>query len=158
MRPVLFIVLGVLMIGNSHAESAGKDGFYFGGGATFNSVANAGNSTGLQVFAGYDLDVLINNDIRMAFEVGYMDTGDFDLFGGGRIKGADGVWVAAPFRFAISNKAEALMRVGVDFGDDDGALVGAGFGYNFNRQVSLRSEYVVRDNVNSLQFNLLFRL
>lgn len=158
MRPVLFIAICVLLTANSYAEPAKNEGLYLGGGVTFNSVGSAGNATGLQILAGYDLDILINNDIRMALEVGYMDTGDFDYYGGGRSKGAEGVWVAAPFRVAISPKVDMLMRVGVDFGDDDGALVGAGLGYNFNKKVALRTEYVVRDNINGLQFNMLFKL
>lgn len=158
MRPVLFIVLCGLLIGNSYAEPIKKDRLYFGGGITFNSIGSAGNSTGLQALAGYDLNILINDDIRMALEIGYMDTGDFDVFGGGRVKGAEGIWVAAPFKVALTSKMDALLRVGVDFGDDDGALVGAGLGYNFNNKVALRTEYVMRDNINGLQFNVLFRL
>ena len=35
-------------------------------------------------------------------------------------------------------------------------MAGAGMGYNFNRNWSLRSEYVVREAINSFQFNLLY--
>lgn len=157
MRPVLFLVLGLMMAGASHAEQSQRDRLYLGGGVSFNTLGS-GNATGLEIFAGYGLNLLINDDIRMAVEIGYLDTGDFDFFGSGRSESADGVWVAAPFNIAINNKVDMLLRVGVDFGDDDGAIVGTGMGYNFNRQTALRVEYQVRDNVNGLHFNMLFRL
>ena len=58
--------------------------------------------------------------------------------------------------FPIGNKVEGLARLGIDFGDDDGIMVGAGLGYNFNRHWVLRSEYVIREAIDSFQFNLLY--
>ena len=159
MRLILF--LAFLMTSQAYAaeqQSFNQNRAYIGGGLNFNSVGASGNSTGIQVLAGYELDVLINNDIKAAVEVGYMDTGNFDNFGFRGSRSAEGVWVAVPFRVAVNNRLDALMRVGVDFGDDDGAMVGAGMGYNFSKKAALRTEYVVRDNINSFQSNVLFRL
>ena len=158
MRLVLFALL--LLATQGHAANQGFDQSraYAGAGLTFNSVGTAGNATGLQVFAGYEFDGLINNDIHFAAEAGFMDSGDFDTFGFGRDDSAEGVWVAFPFRVAIDKRLDALMRVGADFGDDDGLLVGAGMGYNFNERSTFRVEYVVRDHINSFQFNMLFKL
>ena len=50
-----------------------------------------------------------------------------------------------------------LARVGFDFGDDDGVLLGTGLQYKFTTKVAMRMEYVARQNVNSLQANVLFK-
>ena len=69
---------------------------------------------------------------------------------------ADGVWLSVVESVPLSSNFEALARLGLDFGDDDGLLVGAGMGYHFNRNFTLRTEYVARDAINSFQFNLLY--
>lgn len=130
---------------------------YGGVGLTFNTVGT-GNATGFQLFGGYDLNVRINDDIATAVEVGYMDSGDFSFFGGGSGNSAEGIWAAIVPSVEINQKMDAFTRVGLDFGDDDGVLVGAGMGYHFNKQAELRVEYVVRDNINGLQFNAVFHL
>ena len=158
MRLILFTILLVAAQANAANQTFDQNHAYVGGGLSFNSVGSAGNATGLQVFGGYELDLLINNDIRAAVEVGFMDSGNFNGFGFGKSDSAEGIWVALPFRVAIDKRLDALMRVGVDFGDDDGAMVGAGMGYNFNEKASLRVEYVLRDHINGMQFNFLLRL
>ena len=130
---------------------------YGGVGLTFNT-AGPGNATGVQVFGGYDLNVTINDDIATAVEVGYMDSGDFDGLVGGSIDGAQGIWAALVAETPVNQKIDARVRVGLDFGDDDGLLVGAGLGYHFSQQAELRLDYVVRDHINGLQFNVLFHL
>jgi hypothetical protein len=130
---------------------------YGGVGLTFNTIGT-GNATGFQVFGGYDLNVKINGDISTAVEVGYMDSGNFNAFGAGSFGGAEGIWVALVPSVEINNKMDAFTRVGIDLGDDDGLLVGAGMGYHFNKNAELRVEYVVRDNINGMQFNAVFHL
>ena len=49
-----------------------------------------------------------------------------------------------------------IGRAGYDFGDDDGFIVGVGAGYILNKNLKLRLEYVARDHVDSLQFNVVF--
>jgi hypothetical protein len=56
----------------------------------------------------------------------------------------------------VAPKVELLGRAGYDFGDDDGFLFGIGGGYIVNKNLKLRLEYVWRDNVDSLQFNVVF--
>jgi len=51
-----------------------------------------------------------------------------------------------------------LGRIGFDLGDDDGFVFGVGAGYSVNRDIQLRSEYIVRDTINSIQFNVVFRM
>jgi hypothetical protein len=135
--------------------------FYVGGGLGFNSYRGA-RSTGIQFLGGYEFDFRLNGDISTAIELGYMETGKFDYkdLNDGSTNGtnqeADGVWLNVVETFPIGNKVEGIVRLGLDFGDDDGIMAGTGLGYNFNRQWSLRTEYVVREAVNSFQFNLLF--
>ena len=57
----------------------------------------------------------------------------------------------------LTSKTDMLARLGFDFGDDDGFLLGAGMQYKFTTKVAMRMEYVARQNVNSLQANVLFK-
>ena len=135
--------------------------FYIGGGLGFNAYGG-GRSTGYQFLGGYEFAGKLNGDISSAIELGYMDTGTFEsknLNTGSTATSnqeAKGVWLNYVGSYPMSNRVEGLWRVGIDFGDDDGIMAGAGIGYNFNRHWALRSEYVVREAVNSFQFNLLY--
>ena len=141
------------------AEEYTRNNIYIGGGVNFNSFG-FGNATGIQVLGGYVFNAKINGDISSAIEIGYMDSGNFDsnFFGNNNNNDAQGVWLAMVESVPVNNRINALVRLGVDLGDDDGLMVGAGMGYSFNKQTSLRTEYVVRDNINSFQFNVLFRI
>lgn len=129
--------------------------FYGGTGLTFNTVG-VGNATGLQIFAGYKFDAKINTDISSAIEIGFMNTGNFDnrYFGGS--SSAQGVWASLVESVPVTNRIDANIRAGADFGDDDGFLVGAGMGYHIDNRTDFITEYVVRNNINSFQFNVLF--
>ena len=137
--------------------------FYLGGGLGFNSYQGR-RSTGYQFLGGYEFAGKLNGDISNAIELGYMDSGTFeakDLDDGStntasRSNKAKGVWLNYVGSYPIGNRVEGLWRLGLDFGDDDGIMVGAGMGYNFNRHWALRSEYVIRETVDSFQFNLLY--
>ena len=140
------------------AEEYRRNNLYLGGGVNFNSFG-FGNATGIQVLGGYLFNAKINGDISSAVEIGYMDSGNFDNnFFGNNDNDAQGVWLAMVESVPVSNRVSALVRVGVDLGDDDGLMAGADMGYHFNNQTTLRTEYVVRDNINSFQFNVLFRI
>jgi hypothetical protein len=129
--------------------------FYGGTGVTFNTVG-LGNATGIQIFGGYKFDSKINTDISSAIEVGFMNTGNFDNRYFGSSSSAQGVWTSLVETVPVSNKLDANIRAGVDFGDDNGFLVGAGMGYHIDNRTDFRTEYVVRNNINSFQFNVLF--
>ena len=139
----------------SSAYEVNSAKFYGGTGLTFNTVG-IGNSTGLQIFAGYKFDAKINTDISSAVEVGFMNTGNFKnrYFDGS--SSAQGIWTSLVESVPVSNKIDANIRVGVDFGDDNGFLAGAGMGYHIDDRTDFRTEYVVRNNINSFQFNVLF--
>lgn len=149
---VLFTLL-ILSGVSAQAESPSINlkGLYAGGGIGFNSLGTG--AQGLQLFAGYEFDFKINEDIATAVELGYMDTGNFDNSN----DSAKGVWLAAVESVPLSSKTDMLVRLGVDFGDDDGLMLGTGLQYKFNTQVAFRMEYVARENITSLQANVLVK-
>lgn len=130
-----------------------KSKFSIGAGFSLNSVSGpVDDEAGFQFFGAYDLTQLhLMDGVDSSVEVGYMDYG-FD----GR--DTDGIWATMVVDGAISNGFGWLGRLGFDFGDDSGLMVGVGAGYAISSQVETRLEYVVRDDIDSLQFNILFRL
>ena len=153
----LIPLLGLMLV-TTQANAADIDTkqFYFGAGIGFNSVNNNNfyndsDAVGFQVFAGHPLAVDMGN-AELAVELGYMDTGDFDRGGS-----ANGLWSTAVISLALNNDLKLLGRLGYDFGDDDGVMVGAGIGFPVASKMDMRIEYVVRDNIDSLQLNLVFR-
>jgi hypothetical protein len=110
------------------------------------------DETGFQFFAAYDLtQVNLLDGVDTAVEVGYMDYG----FDGGN---SGGLWANAVIDGPISGSLGWLGRAGFDFGDDDGFMFGAGISLDLGSKAELRGEYVVRDNIDSLQINLLYHL
>lgn len=70
---------------------------------------------------------------------------------------AQGLWGTAVLDFPIQDQISVIGRLGLDIGDDDGLMIGAGLGFDVNKNIELRAEYVIRDNIDSLQANLVFR-
>lgn len=159
------IQLAVLMLALSAASmpAAAQNGplldrgkFSIGAGVANNDIDFGWwdeDATGFQVFGAYRLsNVNVMQGVGASIEAGYMDYG-FDW------PGADGgVWATFVVDGPISNSVGWLARAGFDFGDDDGLMVGAGLGFPVNNRTSLRLEYVVRDNIDSLQFNVVIGL
>lgn len=171
MRKIFTLVFGicgwVAVSGSAVAAAPGDSGYYVGAGIGFNSLDGGGDATGYQFFGGYDLTKsgIKAPPFKLAVEVGYMDSGTFDtqvnvpLLGTVTVESkAKGLWATGVASYAASPQVDLLGRVGLDFGDDDGLMVGVGAGYNVNKQMQLRGEYVIRDHINSLQFNISFRL
>ena len=166
-RSAIFGLFMLVSAGSSAVAEESKtitinaSNFYIGGGMGFNTLAG-GSGTGFQILGGYEFDFTLNGDILTAIELGYMDSGSFSTntySPDGSFKTsskATGVWLSVVETVPVSKNIDALVRLGFDFGDDNGLMVGAGGAYNFNRHFALRTEYVVRDAVNSFQFNLLY--
>ena len=130
-----------------------KSKIAIGVGLANNSVSGADDETGFQFFAAYDLDqVNLMDNVNTSIEFGYMDYGDFP---GGN---SGGLWVTGVVDGNLTGKLDWLGRLGLDLGDDDGFMFGAGVGYNLNEKMQLRGEYVVRDNIDSLQLNFYYHL
>ena len=152
-----FVAFAALVSINVQAEGLDAKRIYVGGGLGFNNVPGFGSSQGFQFFAGYEFNFKLNEDISTAVEIGYMDTGNFKNFNGGSNGDATGFWAAAVESVPLSSKTDMIVRLGYDFGDDDGLLMGGGLQYKFDTKVAFRMEYVARDNVNGLQANLLVK-
>ena len=131
---------------------------FFGAGVSDNDVTGSDSGTGFQFFGGYEFGQVAQN-IAVDLEVGYMDTGSMDVRVGPFTVDAraKGLWATGVGRLQLNPQFELLARAGLDFGDDDGLMVGIGAGFNVNKQTQLRFEFVERDEVSSLQFNVVYR-
>ena len=158
---LLMFISSAAVAAQGSSVTINTSSFYVGFGLGFNGH-KGGRSMGYQFLGGYEFAAKLNGDISTAIELGYMDTDNFEgktLPDGptnSSTEEAKGLWLNVVETFPIGNKVEGLARLGLDFGDDDGIMVGAGMGYNFNRNWALRSEYVIRESVDSFQFNLLY--
>ncbi len=149
----LFTVVSALLIYALASTASAQDdleNFYVGGGLSNNMVSGESDSVGWQLQGGYDFGTILG-DANVLAEVGYMDTGSFN--GGG----ASGLWANGVASLPLTGHWSLLGRVGLDFGDDDGLMVGIGGSYRGMPDLETRVELVSRDNVDSLQFNLLYR-
>jgi len=159
MRKVLFSAVLLLLASNANAEGVlDAKQIYVGGGLGFNSLPGFGSARGFQFIGGYEFAKKFNDDITSALEIGYMNSGDFDQYKGpSSNEDVSGFWAAVVESVPLSSKTDMLARLGFDFGDDDGFLLGAGMQYKFNTKLAFRMEYVARQNVNSLQANVLVK-
>jgi hypothetical protein len=154
MNKIIPVLALLLATSTAYAQNIDTKQIYFGGGVGFNSVNNNNfynnsNAVGFQVFAGLPLAVNMGS-AALAVEVGYMDTGNFDRGGS-----ANGLWSTAVASVPLNNNLKLVGRLGYDFGDDDGAMIGAGVGFPVANKMDMRVEYVVRDHIDSLQANLV---
>ena len=125
-----------------------KNLFSIGAGVSSNSVGRD-DEIGFQFFAAYDLNQInVMEGVRSSAEFGFMDYG-FS-------RDSTGIWGTYVVDGIISEKFGWLARFGLDIGDDSGLMIGAGVSYATSSKMELRGEYVVRDDVDSLQFNVLY--
>ncbi len=132
-----------------------------GGGLGVNSLSGYDDALGFQVFVGVPL-ALDTGLFIPTIEVGYLDTGSFDTpscaVGSCRSSSASGAWATLLAAVPLNSQFGLLGRAGFDFGDDDGAMVGAGLSYTLDARNQLRAEYVSRDNIDSYQLNYSYNL
>jgi hypothetical protein len=164
-----------LVLGCAFAGSVAADGFefdpgnmYAGGGIGINSVSFVSDdATGFQIFGGYNFGEIFGvENLDLLVEVGYMDSGDFDqcvafnFFTGECLEresfSATGLWSTGGVAYRINPQWSVFGRAGLDFGDDDGFMIGAGGAFHMNEQLEFRLELVERDNISSLQVNVAF--
>lgn len=164
MKKTVFAVGLALASGSVLAQGFDQSNLYVGGGLSMNSLSGFDDEMGYQAFVGYELDMIDLGPVQLAVEVGYFNSGKFsetvDLGIWGRYKveaDAKGVWTTAVGSYALSPEFSLIGRLGIDFGDDDGLMLGAGVGYAVSQQIEVRGEYVIRDNIDSLQANIVYR-
>lgn len=162
MKKIFYPVLPIMILaastqvcaeeGSSSGPLIDKTKLSLGAGISRNSVSSL-DETGFQFFMGYDLDqVNLLEGVNTSVEFGYMDYGSFPLGNSG------GLWVTGVIDGAITEQVNWLARLGLDLGDDDGFMFGVGAEYELDAKMGLRGEYVVRDNVDSIQFNFVYHL
>jgi len=158
-KPIRVMVLAfVAMLFSSAAAGQGFDlrRLFFGAGVSQNKVSRSDSGTGFQAFGGYNFPALARN-FYVDAEAGYMDTGKLKGCTGPLCNAkADGLWASGVARYMVAPNVELIGRAGLDFGDDDGLLLGIGAGYIVSKNLKLRLEFVQRDHIDSLQFNAVF--
>ncbi len=159
---VAMLLVGCISQASANTEVDIADRLYFGGGLGSNDLHGM-DASGFQFFAGYPLKAKLGTG-DLAIEAGYMDSGSFErtfnFSGIGAITSstdATGLWGTMVGSWNVANNTSLIVRAGLDVGDDDGLMFGAGLGYALSKKLEIRGEYVVRDNIDSLQFNLVFR-
>ncbi|VAW85967.1 hypothetical protein MNBD_GAMMA17-1097 [hydrothermal vent metagenome] len=163
---VMMLFLGFPLHASAEAEKNTNgfdtDKLYFGGGLSEND-SNGPNATGIQIFVGYPLTIKLGSG-TFALEGGYMNSGSFERsvavppFGSVVSSStATGLWGTVAGSWNIADRTSFVGRLGLDIGDDDGLMYGAGIGYDLIERLTIRGEYIMRDNIDSLQFNFVFR-
>lgn len=158
LKTIRILVIGIFGLAMSQpaaAQAVDTSKFFFGGGLSSNETSNSDSAVGWQFFGGYSFGEVFRNVVVDA-EVGYMDSGDMKRAGAPDFS-ANGLWATGVGRFLLTPSIELLGRLGLDFGDDDGLLAGIGVGFNLTKNFKLRFEYVQRENVDSVQFNLVYQ-
>lgn len=152
--------------GLAQAQGFDPSNIYFGGGLSRNDLDGWGDTaTGFQFFGGYPLDMVNLGTLKSAVEVGYMDSGEWkdtvcvSFFGCTTAKtSAQGLWANYVISYDFTPVVSGVARGGMDFGDDDGLMIGFGAGFKVAPQIDIRAEYVVRDHIDSLQANVVYRM
>ncbi|MCP4187000.1 MAG: hypothetical protein GY763_05290 [Gammaproteobacteria bacterium] len=137
---------------DNHEPLLDRNLLSIGGGISNNSVSGpTDDEFGLQFFVAYDLDeVNLVSGVRSSVEFGIMDYG-FS-------RDSTGIWGTYVVDGQINSRWQWLARLGFDIGDDNGIMTGVGLGFANSEQVEFRGEYVMRDDIDSLQFNFLYHL
>ena len=150
---VIFILLLSTQVSAANKGQAllDKNNISIGAGFARNSIGQ-NNEIGGQFFAAYALDqVNLLQGVNTSVELGYLDYG----FSRGN---SGGLWVTGTIDGAIKGNLGWLARLGIDLGDDSGFMLGGGISYDLNAKIALRGEYVVRDDIDSIQVNIVFKL
>ncbi len=139
------------------AQSFDLRRLFFGGGLSVNTVPGSDDGAGFQVFGGYNFPAIASN-LYVDAEAGYMDTGKLEVRCAQAVcdANAKGLWANGVLRYLVTPSVELIGRVGVDLGDDDGLMIGIGAGYIVGTRLKVRLELVQRDDVSSVQFNVVF--
>jgi len=149
---VLSSVCGTAISADETGPMLERNLFSIGFGISDNSISNPDeDDTGFQFFVAYDLnEVNLMDGVRSSIEFGFMDYG-FS-------RDSTGIWGTYVVDGNLGEQIGWLARAGLDIGDDSGLVVGAGLDFQANDRSAFRLEYVVRDEVDSLQFNFLYHL
>lgn len=152
---------GTVLAQNGQPGNQGldQDNLYGGAGISTNDLPGSDDAIGHQIFGGYEFEIADLEPATLSLEVGYFDSGEFEDNtppGQGTETSAEGVWTNAVLSHPLADRWNLLGRAGLDLGDDDGLMAGIGLGYDINTNLEIRGEVVSRDNIDSLQANLVY--
>lgn len=128
-----------------------REKLYSGGALNSNRVDSpfdggaSKTALGFSIFGGYMIDNNID-EVSTAIEVGYAQTRDF--FKDTNNTDVRGLWVAGVAQKQLPEVdpgLSALLKAGVDFGDDDGILIGIGAAFKASKQIEGRLEFINKD-------------
>jgi hypothetical protein len=153
-RAAVIGLIGMALSTVAVAQGLDTSKLFFGAGLSSNDVSGSDNATGYQIFGGYGFGEVTKN-VFIDAEVGYMDTGKMTK--SGSTVDAKGLWATGVGRYMVAPSVELIGRAGADFGDDDGFLAGIGAGLLLTKNFKVRLEFVQRDKVDSVQFNLVYQ-
>lgn len=136
------------------AQSFTIKNVFLGGGLSRNEISGSDSATGVQAFGGYAFGEFAPR-FYLDAEAGYMNSGNMRLRPSQATVRARGPWTTGVARYLVVPNIELLARAGVDLGDDDGPMFGIGAGFLASRNLKFRVEFVARDDVDSLQFNVV---
>jgi len=169
MKKFSYAFSALLLALSLQSARAAEAGFEIGGGAGINSLSGWDDATGFQVFGAYNFGDVAPK-LNISVEAGFWDSGDFEInvpplclpgfpcVGGMTMSAnATGLWATGRVGYTFHPMWEVMARAGFDAGDDDGAMFGAGIGFNINDAMQLRAEIVERQNISSKQLNFLYR-
>ncbi len=144
----LLLLAGLSM--NAPAFEFEQKKLYIGGGMAFNTFSS-GNAAGYQWFTGYDLSQYMSLGHRLTFvpEVGFTSSGN-------AVPVYNGLWANAVVRYKMNAKMKYINRLGLDFGDAFGTMMGAGVEYIVDEHITTRGEIVMRGDFTSYQVNVLY--
>jgi len=161
LKIIRVMVVALLAMGLSSVASAqtfDTKNLFFGAGLSQNKISGSDSGMGFQFFGGYSFGQIAPK-LQMDAELGYQDAKvEVCAFGfcAGEVH-VKGLWATGVARYRVAPQIDLIGRLGLDFGDDDGLMFGIGAGYLLNRNSQLRLEYVIRDNLDSLQFNFVYQ-
>ena len=159
MKKLTVLVISMLFACHAQAEGFDAKQIFFGGGLSINDIDYGDDATGFQIFAGLPIPVNMGK-ASLSGEIGYMDSGNFkarNASGNVSRGSAEGIWINAVVEMPVGKTIDLVGRAGLDFGDDDGLMIGGGIGIPVDKKIDIRFEYVIRDNIDSLQANIVIR-
>lgn len=152
MRGALFLSLTLLVTQQAGAAEGIKlERLGFGGGfgstmvPEFTEVKSA-----VQFYATYRTDGMYglgSDSFSLNAELGYIDVSDTPR---------DGFWLTPVVAWHATDLIDLLFRAGLEYGDDIGAVYGAGVSYQLERNMAVRIEYVEHPYAKTVQLNVVY--
>ncbi len=153
---------------NNNLFEQHKNNIYVGAGMGSYSLGSFDDSFSYQLVAGYNLDYKLKdyNEISFAVEAGYAQA-DWEKTVSGYVYTTrysykvstemSSFWGALVANYPINDKFTTGVSLGYDLGDDDGLMYGINGTYKVHPLFDVRADYLIRQNVNALTANVIYK-